>query len=286
MDTAEYTGLARIIGGVGKPGGEIIRIPIDKIAPNPYQPRKAFAREQLVELAQSISQYGVLQPISVRRINGAFYELVAGERRLRAGRLAGLTEIPAIVMHITDRDSAMIALIENLQREGLSFMEEAEGYANLISDYSMTQEQLARQVGKSQSAVANKLRLLRLPESAQRLMLENGLTERHARALLRLNREDIQLEALERVIKGNLNVKKTEDLIEGMLNPGKRRGTAGAKAKRKRAFAKPFVRDIRIFKNTIKQAVDVMNGAGLSADYDVEERDGGCLISIKVVYNT
>ena len=262
-------------------GNEIIHLPVDKIAPNPYQPRKIFAREQLFELAESIKKYGVMQPVSVRCINGAVYELVAGERRLRASKLAGLATIPAVVVSITDRDSASLALIENLQRENLNYLEEAEGYINLISDYSFTQEQLAAQIGKSQSAIANKLRILRLSPRIHKILLENGLSERHARALLKLDDEDKQLQTLEIVVNKELNVKKTEELVEAIIA---RDIEIERKTKKKQPQAKPYVKDIRLFTNTIKQAVEIMNDAGVSTIYDIEDRADGCFIGILVSY--
>jgi ParB family chromosome partitioning protein len=163
---------------------EIKYIPIDSIKPNPYQPRKDFNKKALEELSQSIKTYGVIQPISVRKLQDNSYELVAGERRLRASELANLKEIPAIIVDYRDKESAMIALIENLQREDLNFIEEAEGYRNLIEDHGFTQQELAEKIGKSQSTIANKLRLLKLPDDIKRDLIEHNLTERHGRALL------------------------------------------------------------------------------------------------------
>ncbi len=196
---------------------EIIRIPIEDITPNPYQPRKDFNKSNLVELSESIKQYGILQPINVRKIGDSGYELVAGERRLRAAKLAGLKEIPAIIIEIIEQDSAIISLIENLQREDLNFFDEAEGYYNLINDHGLTQEELARKVGKNQSTVANKIRLLKLPDTVRKGILEHGLTERHARALLKLPDDKTREKVLKNVIKESLNVKRTEDIIEKLI---------------------------------------------------------------------
>ena len=159
----------------------ICYIDIDSIRPNPYQPRKQFSKGALEELCESIQQYGVIQPVNVRKISSNKYELVAGERRLRAAVMAGLKEIPAIVININDNDSAVLALIENLQREDLNYLEEAEGYSSLINEHGLTQEDLARKIGKSQSTVANKIRLLRLPPLVKKILSDNNLTERHAR---------------------------------------------------------------------------------------------------------
>lgn len=195
----------------------IINIPIDNISPNPYQPRKDFNKSNLEELSDSIIQYGVLQPINVRRIGDAGYELIAGERRLRAAKLAGLREIPAIIIEVIEQDSAIISLIENLQRENLNFLDEAEGYYNLINDHGLTQEELAKKVGKNQSTVANKIRLLKLPESIRKKVLEYNLTERHARALLKLPDEKMQQKVIKNIIKNSLNVKNTEEMIEKLI---------------------------------------------------------------------
>jgi ParB family chromosome partitioning protein len=202
---------------------EVIYLPVDKIAPSPYQPRTVFERETIEELANSIRIYGLIQPVTVRIINGSFYELVAGERRLRASKMAGLIEIPAIIVRINDKDSALLALIENIQRENLNFFDEAESLKNLIDDYGFTQEEIARKIGKNQSTVANKLRILRLPRDVRRLILDNDLTERHARALLRIPQYDTELihMVLRKIIAGSLNVKETEKIIENALAKNK-----------------------------------------------------------------
>lgn len=195
---------------------QVIYIQIDKMEANAYQPRKYFDKEALNELSQSIKQYGVIQPITVRRA-GDMFEIVAGERRWRASNLAGLKKVPCVIVDINDSESAEIALLENLQREDLNFMEEAEAYFNLINDHKFTQEKLAQKMGKKQSTIANKLRLLRLGEDVRRKCLESDLTERHARALLSLPTEELQKEVIEQVIKASLNVKKTEELINKVL---------------------------------------------------------------------
>ncbi|MCL2853071.1 MAG: ParB/RepB/Spo0J family partition protein [Defluviitaleaceae bacterium] len=256
---------------------EVLHLPVDCIRANPYQPRKFFERANLEELAASIREYGVLQPISVRLINGFSYELVAGERRLRASKLAGLATIPAILVRINDQESAILAIIENLQRDNLNYIEEAEGFANLIEDYGFTQEELARKIGKSQSTVANKIRLLKLPKALQNFLIESSLSERHARAVLRLENEEDQAMVLTRAAKESLTVSKTEALVEQVLE---KKHSAGAN---KREF-KRWVKDVRIFTNTIKNAVDIMNQSGVKAEYIVEENDGGMDIVIAVQY--
>lgn len=234
---------------------------IDCVRPNPYQPRKQFNKAALEELCESIKQYGVIQPISVRKISNNYYELVAGERRLRAAIMAGLKEIPAIVVNITDNDSAVIALIENLQREDLSYMEEAEGYNNLINDHGFTQEELAQKIGKSQSTIANKIRLLRLSPMVKKILSDNSLTERHARALLKLHDEQLQLKVLKLVCEKGLNVKKTEELVERAIEKFTRQEKEAVPV---RKFTKA-IKDIRIFVNTIRQAIDLMKKSGVNA---------------------
>lgn len=258
---------------------EILYLPVDKIEPNPYQPRRFFDSGALEELSKSIREYGVIQPISVRMSSGYKYELVAGERRLRASRLAGLRTIPAVIVNISDQDSAILAIIENLQRQNLNFLEEAEGFQNLIQDYSFTQEELAERVGKSQSTIANKLRILRLPKSVLKLLMENELTERHARALLRMENEEEQIEIVKKVIMQGLTVKKTEEMVENYL---KKEGQAGLR--KPGLKIRRFVKDIRIFTNTVKQAVDVMVQSGVNTVYQIDEEDDGCEIRIRITY--
>lgn len=189
-------------------------ISVDLISPNIYQPRKYFDEESLNELAQSIKSYGIVQPLSVRKLNEYKYELIAGERRLRAAKKIGLKEVPVIIVNISDKESAAIALLENLQRENLNFLEEAEAYYNLIKDHSYTQEKLAEVIGKKQSTIANKIRILKLNKQVREIILKNNLTERHARALLKLPSVELQIKILDIILKKSLNVKKTEELIE------------------------------------------------------------------------
>lgn len=236
---------------------------IDCVRPNPYQPRKQFSKTALEELCESIKQYGVIQPINVRKISINNYELVAGERRLRAAIMAGLKEIPAIIVNVNDNDSAVIALIENLQREDLSYMEEAEGYNHLINDHGFTQEELAQKISKSQSTIANKIRLLRLPPMVKKMLADNNLTERHARALLKLHDEQLQLKVLKHVCEKGLNVKMTEELVEKAIEKFVRRDKEKEKVP-ERKFTKA-IKDIRIFVNTIRQAIDLMKKSGVNA---------------------
>ncbi len=262
---------------------EVVYLNIDKIIPNPYQPRKIFEKTPLEELAKSIKQYGVMQPISVRFINGTSYELVAGERRLRASKLAGFDTIPALIINISDKDSAAIALIENIQRRDLNFLEEAEGFYNLIEDYGYTQDQLANVLGKNQSTIANKIRLLKLSYATKKMIIENGLTERHARALLRISEERVRRDVLDKIIKLDLNVKKAEELIDSVMNVNRAEqngldiATPGQGHKIKRV-----VKDVRLFTNSIKQAVQIMNESGVVTDYDIQQNDDFYEISIRI----
>ncbi len=196
--------------------GRVIFIPARSIRPNPAQPRKIFRESSLKELADSISRHGILQPLSVRRV-GTTYELIAGERRLRAAQLAGLTEIPCIVMNMDDKESGITAMVENLQRQDLDFVEEAAGIAKLMDLWNMSQEQVARLLGKSQSAIANKLRILRHSTQVLDALREAGLTERHARALLKLSGEPEKMAAIAVIAAQNMSVARTEQYIETLL---------------------------------------------------------------------
>jgi len=253
---------------------EIKYIPIKHIKPNPYQPRKIFNKRSLEELSQSIKSYGVIQPISVRQIGEDGFELVAGERRLRASEMAEMDNIPAIVIRLKDKDSAVIALIENLQREDLNFIEEAEGYNNLIKDHDFTQQVLAEKVGKNQSTIANKLRILRLPNEVKKLLLENGLTERHARALLKLPDEELQKKALERIIKNDLNVKRTEKLVNDFLEE-----ITSEEEPRSNQNVKSLI-NFKIYLNTLKNAFNAIKDNGVDALY--EQKDMGDFIEVTV----
>lgn len=253
--------------------GNINYISVDLILPNLYQPRKYFDEEALEELAQSINTYGIIQPLSVRKLGENKYELVAGERRLRAAKKAGLQEVPVIIVDITDSESAAIALLENLQRENLNFLEEAEAYYNLIKDHFYTQEKLAQLIGKKQSTIANKIRLLKIGHKIRIMLLENNLTERHARALLKLTDENLQEKVLKTVIKKGLNVKRTEELIEKELI--KIEKAKGIKNKKKiKGIFSP-----KIYLNTIKQVFDRY---GLSAEYKSKDLNDKIEITITI----
>lgn len=264
----------------GKKETVLQEIEIDAIRPNPYQPRKYFNTTALEELASSIRQYGVMQPITVRFINKCSYELVAGERRLRAAKLAGLSKLPCIIVSISDNDSAMIALIENLQRQDLSFVEEAEGYQNLMNDYHLTQEELAAKLGKNQSTIANKLRLLKLTPEILKKILENGLSERHARALLKIPDPDAQELVLQKVILDGLTVKKTEDLVRETLDHLCDCLCDSDENHEKRGFG-----DIRLFTNTIRHSLEIIKRSGIKAEYIAQEKGDYYEINIRIPYN-
>lgn len=250
----------------------IVSLPLYMIAPNPNQPRKYFDPEAMEELKNSILEYGLIQPITVRRYGGE-YELVAGERRFRAAQMAGLEEIPSVIIEADNDKSAILALLENLQREDLSFFEIAESYKNLIRDQGMTQTELALKVGKSQSAVANKMRLLRLPPLVKKLIRDYDLSERHARALLLLTDEEKQLDAVKIVCRDNLNVTQTEELVRSM------------NSHRKKAINEMRVttaKDVKIFKNTVRRAVDMMKKSGIDTELKENAFDWGTEYIIRI----
>lgn len=255
---------------------KVVNIPLSSIRPNPNQPRKNFDTTGLEELSLSISQNGVLQPISVRRAYGA-YEIVAGERRYRASKLAGLSKIPAIILEADEKKSALIALLENLQREDLSFFEIAQGYQKLIHDQGITQEELARKLGKSQSTVANKLRLLKFSQKVQSLISDYALSERHARALLHLSSEELQSAAIKTIYEQQLNVRQSEELVKDMLN---------SKPSKNRKIKISAYHDMRMFTNTIKQAIDIMRENGVQADMREKSFEWGTEYVIKVKKNS
>lgn len=252
-------------------------IPLSMIKPNLYQPRKSFSKQSLEELAQSIREVGVIQPITVRKTGANGYELVAGERRLRAAKIAGLETIPAIIISGDERDSAIMAMIENLQREDLHYLEEAKGYIALIKDHGLTQEELAKMIGKSQSTIANKIRLLRLSDEIKNALIKHNLTERHARCLLRLPEEELRLKALKKIIEKNYNVKDSEMLVERTIQKIQMNNKNKGKGRKKMVGG---YRDLRIFINTIRDAVSMMKNYGINPM--VKEVDTGDAIEITV----
>lgn len=252
----------------------VMEIPINNIVPNPYQPRRVFSQSALEELSESIKVYGILQPITVRSKSNDEYELVAGERRLRASKLAGLETIPVIINNMSDESSAVLALLENLQREDLNFIEEAEAYYNLINDHKFTQDELAKRMGKKQSTIANKLRLLKLSEKVRNLCVDNKLTERHTRALLSLPDEELQLKVIEKVIKNSLNVKATEEAVNNELLK-----LAGEELKNKKNKKVKSVFPAKMYVNTIKQVFDKFN---IPAEYKFKDEEEFIQITISI----
>ena len=247
-------------------------LPVDEIRPNPYQPRQGLDPQALEELTTSIREHGILQPILVRPINGGF-QLVAGERRWRAARAAGMVDVPAVVRELSDRDAAVLALVENLQRADLQFFEEAEAYRQLLEEFRLSQEELAEQVGKSQPAIANKVRLLRLEGVVRERICREGLSERHARALLRLDGEGERLAAVEAFVVGGFTVRDAEAWVEGRLQP---------KEPVRKQRVHGFVRDLRIYFNTFHQAAKGLQRAGYPVDLSSDEDDGGWTIRLHI----
>lgn len=253
----------------------VIRVPVEKIQANPYQPRKDFEPEALEDLAASIAEYGVLQPLLVARGNDDNFLLIAGERRLRASKMAGLLDVPVIVSSYTEQQIAEIALIENLQREDLHFLEEAEGYEKLMTQFNLTQEAMAVRVGKKQSTIANKLRLLNLPLEIRNALKEAQLTERHGRALLKLKNSELQEQVLKQIIKNGWNVKQTEEHIAKLLDE--------AAPKQKKRLV--IVNDVRIYLNSVKKIVSTINDAGIPAQIK-QEMDGDDVVVTLRIKNT
>lgn len=243
---------------LSKDDNRVLEIPTIQIRPNKTQPRKSFDEDELRLLAQSIATNGILQPLTVRRLSVSEYELVAGERRLRAAVLAGVTKVPCVLIKCNDKESAIFALLENIQRADLNMFEEARGINRLIRKYGLTQEDAAAKLGKKQSTVANKLRLLKLSMEEQDWILQAGLSERHARALLRISEDEVRKEVLSRVVAESLSAKDTEELVIKLLC----RTTVTDSPKQEKKF---IIRDVRIFVNTINKAVDTMRLSGINA---------------------
>ena len=246
--------------------GRVVFLPAKSIRPNPAQPRKIFQEEALDELADSIRQHGILQPLSVRR-RGNAYELISGERRLRAAELAGVTDVPCILMSMDDRASGLAALVENLQRQDLDFIEEAMGVRRLMQEHTMSQEQAARLLGKSQSAVANKLRLLRHSDAVLSALRETGLTERHARALLKLRTEEETLAAIARISKEGMSVARTEKYIESLL------------AEKEEIIPKA---NVGAFLNSLTQSLQKIQLSGIAAVSERRETDSQIVLTITI----
>ena len=251
---------------------EVRNIPVNQIVPNRFQPRTIFDESKIEELARTIHTHGIIQPIVVREY-GEQFEIIAGERRFRAAQSLGWEEVPAIVKNLSDTETASVALIENLQREELTPIEEAVAYAKLLELHELTQEALAQRLGKGQSTVANKLGLLKLPEEIQQSILEKKITERHARALIPLKDPQIQIEAAEIIIAKHLNVKQTEELVKKLQE-----GKTKKPERRQRSVSK----DVRIAMNTIRQSLSMVTDSGIQLNSEEEEFDDFYQITIQI----
>lgn len=259
---------------------EVRQIPLEFIDYNPYQPRKQFDQQNLQDLAASINTYGIIQPLLVRKKDHK-YELIAGERRLRAAKLAGLLSVPAIITEYTNQEIAELALVENLQREDLNFMDEAEGYQLLLDEFEITQEELARRVGKSQSTIANKLRLLRLPTNIRQIISQEMITERHARALLKLKNDNQQIQVLNQIYENKLNVRETEELIETIIRAENSETSKSEQKKKKRKVIR-IMRDARILLNTVRELVKDLQNSGVPIDLTEIDRENELQLVITI----
>lgn len=254
---------------------EVIELPVNQIQPNRFQPRTLFDEEKIRELAQTIHTHGMIQPIVVRKLDEDQFELIAGERRWRAVQTLEWENVPAIIRDMNDTQTASVALIENLQREELTVIEEAVAYAKLLELHDLTQEALAQRLGKSQSTIANKLRLLNLPEEVHQSLLAKKITERHARALIKLKNEETQVKLLNEIIEHQLNVKQTEERVNELLEPKKE------KTKR-RPRLKGISKDVRIAMNTIRQSLTMVSDTGIDVESNEEELEDYYQITIKI----
>ena len=251
---------------------KVVKVGIEQIFPNPYQPRKTFDDAALADLASSIAQYGVLQPLLVAPAEDGRYLLIAGERRLRASRMAKLTEVPVIISEYSSQQIAEIALIENLQREDLHFLEEAEGYEQLMDQFHLTQEAMAARVGKKQSTIANKLRLLRLSGEIRKLLVEKELSERHARALLKLDDDAKRMEALQVIIQRGYSVRQTDEYIAKLI--------ADKQQEKKKRLV--IVNDVRIYLNSIKQVVNAIKDVGIPCNMEQTIDGDEVIVSLRI----
>lgn len=254
---------------------EVVHIIIEQIIPNQYQPRTVFDEDKINELAQTLRTHGMIQPIVVRKIEEDKYELIAGERRLRAAKVLDWESIPSIIRDLSDAETASIALIENIQREQLSVIEEAQAYKKLIELHSLTQEALAQRLGKSQSTIANRLRLLNLPEEIQGALLNKEILERHARALMKLKDHDTQIEFLHKIIENDLNVRETDEMIAEFLT----KDDQDKPVKRK---PKWISKDIRIATNTIRRSLQMISDTGIEVESEEEDLDDVYQVTIRI----
>ncbi|KMK95612.1 MULTISPECIES: nucleoid occlusion protein [Rossellomorea] len=252
---------------------EVKKIPVSQIVPNRFQPRTIFNDDKIEELSRTIHIHGIIQPIVVREYGEDQFEIIAGERRFRAVSKLGWETVPAIVKNMNDTETASVALIENLQREELSPIEEAIAYGKLLELHELTQEALAQRLGKGQSTVANKLRLLKLPEEVQGALLDKKITERHARALIPLKNAEKQVQLLQEVVEKNLNVKQTEDRVNKMQE---------ASDKKPKPKRKAFSKDMRIAVNTIRQSLNMVSDSGINLDAEEEEHEEFYQFTIRI----
>lgn len=259
------------------PPDEVVHLPVQKIEANRYQPRAVFDEEKIKELAQTIRTHGMIQPIVVRKLDneGDAYELIAGERRWRAIQLLDWEDIPAIIRNMNDAEIASVALIENLQREELTVIEEAKAYDQLLEIHSLTQEALAQRLGKNQSTIANKLRLLKLPEDVKQAVQNKTIGERHARALIKVEDPDVQSKILQLIVEQDLNVKQTEEQIA-------KHNTVKEEKKKQRPRLKGINKDIRIAMNTIRQSLDMVSDTGIDVETDEKDTEDFYQFTIKI----
>lgn len=271
--------LEKILGGKNNSGNsKIVYLALDQITRNPFQPRKEFSQQELTELAQSILSYGLIQPIVVRSAKDG-YQIVAGERRFRACIMIGLREIPAIVQDMDDEKAAEVSLVENLQRKELNYFEEANAYSLLINSFGMTQEELAQKIGRSQSAIANKLRLLKLPSRIRGMIEPDTVSERHCRALLKLNSLEMQIEVVREIYKHELTVRETEELVEKIQQHNI---PQEIKSNDNGQNVSMIIRDARIFLNTIKETVNRARETGIDISMSENDNEEQYEIYIKI----
>lgn len=257
---------------------DVVQLKVEEIVPNEYQPRTQFDDEKIKELAQTLQTHGMIQPIVVRKKDESKYEVIAGERRLRAAKSLGWETISAIIRNLTDTETASVALIENIQREELSVIEEAQAYVQLLKMHSLTQEALAQRLGKSQSTIANRIRLLSLPEQIKQALMDRQITERHARALMKLKDEQLQLKFFQKIVDDQLNVRETDELIKQYLE----KDTTKKKVRKKPKF---ISKDIRIATNTIRRSLKMIADTGIKVESEEEELDDYYQITIRVKKN-
>lgn len=274
----EVNSEVEVMENISMASEEVVKIPIDKIIPNRYQPRTVFDDEKIEELARTIHTHGVIQPIVIRPMSGSVgnYEIIAGERRYRAMKSLQWSEVPAIVRNLNDRETASIALIENLQREELTAIEEALAYQKLLELHSLTQEALAQRLGKGQSTVANKLRLLKLPQFVQDAILNREISERHARALIAIKDEQLQMQLIAASKEFDWNVRQLEDQIQKILHPEE------PDIKKRKPSRKAISKDVRIALNTIKQSLSMVTKSGIDLKTEEEDTDEYYQITVKI----